>query len=118
MKFDELIGAPTTEKTYRTTTEATSMEVFQEALEKLKSLGDRGKRYLNKLLEEVDHRDPETEKLVQKVINETVEKMQRRRKRDLYLASPMRSELAKDDEAEDAAVEEVRLRENHIIKLI
>lgn len=83
------------------------MEIFQDALVKLKKLGDRGRKYLNKLLEEVDHRDPETEKLVQKVINETAEKLQRRRKRELFLSSPMGTKLSEDDEDDDAAVEEV-----------
>lgn len=98
---------PKTEKIIETIVEPSSLEIFQEALEKLKNLGDRGKKYLNKLLEEVDNRDPATQKLVQNVINEAVEKVQRRRKRELILSSYMGAELSKDDEDEDAAVEEV-----------
>lgn len=83
------------------------MEVFEDALQKINALGTRGKKVLNKLIQEIDHRDLQTEQMVKKVINEVTEKEERRRKRDLLLSSPMGAQLSEDDEDGDAAIEEV-----------
>lgn len=84
-----------------------SMEVFQDALQKISALGSRGKKVLNKLVQEIDHQDPKTEEMVKKVIHEVTDREERRRKRDLYLSSPMGAQLSEDDEDDDAAIEEV-----------
>ncbi|OXU28371.1 hypothetical protein TSAR_006422 [Trichomalopsis sarcophagae] len=91
-----------------------SMEVFEDALHKISALGTRGKKVLNKLIQEINHRDPETEQMVKKVINEVTEKEERRRKRDLLLSSPMGAQLSEDDEDGDAAIEEGMLHPDGI----
>ncbi|XP_031785741.1 uncharacterized protein LOC100116714 [Nasonia vitripennis] len=91
-----------------------SMEVFEDALHKISALGTRGKKVLNKLIQEINHRDPKTEQMVKKVINEVTEKEERRRKRDLLLSSPMGAQLSEDDEDGDAAIEEGMLHPDGI----
>lgn len=92
--------------------DATSGEVFREVLERIGSLGHRGKKVLKRLMDEIEKRGPEGEGLRQ-VVNKTMndqtlsEAEKRRRRRDLILSSPLRAELTEDDEDEDAAIEEV-----------
>lgn len=86
-----------------------SVEVFQDALQKISALGQRGKKVLNRLIEEINHRDPATEQMVKKVIEEVTDKEEKRMKRELFLSSPMAEQLAGDDEDGDAAIEEVNL---------
>ena len=91
--------------------EPTSAEVFQDVLNKINSLGFRGKKILKKLMDEIEEKGPEGETL-RRVVNETMnnkklsdaEKL--RRRRDLILSSPLNKELNEDDEDDDAAIEE------------
>ncbi|XP_058789879.1 uncharacterized protein LOC131663465 isoform X2 [Phymastichus coffea] len=96
------------------TTGPSSKEVFEDALHKISALGQRGRKVLNKLIEEINHRDPETEQMVKKVIEEVTDREEKRMKRDLFLSSPMAEQLSGDDEDDDAAVEAGMLRPDGI----
>lgn len=93
-------------------TGSTSAEVFREVLDKINSLGYRGKKILKKLMDEVEKKGPEGEAL-RRVVNETMtdqnlsDAEKKRRRRDLILSSPLHKELTKEDEDDDAAIEEV-----------
>ena len=92
---------------------ATSAEVFQDVLDKITSLGYRGKKILRKLMDEIEKKGPEGESLrqaVNKTMNDRTlsDAEKRRRRRDLVLSSPLRKELTEEDEDDDAAIEEVK----------
>lgn len=107
----------TSEKeTKRTTIESkepTSGEVFRDVLDKINSLGYRGKKILKKLMDEIEKKGPEGEALRQ-AVNKTMNDHtlsnaeKRRRRRDLILSSSLHKELTEEDEDDDAAVEEVK----------
>ena len=93
--------------------EPTSGEVFRDVLEKINSLGYRGKKILKKLMDEIEKKGPEGEALRQ-AVNKTMydhtlsNAEKRRRRRDLVLSSPLHKELTEEDEDDDAALEEVK----------
>lgn len=99
--------------------EPTSAEVVKDVLDKINSLGYRGKKILRKLMDEMEKNGGETETL-RKVVDETMssqklsEAEKRRRRRDLVLSSPLRKELTEEDEEADAAVEEDMLHPDGI----
>lgn len=99
----------TTKSTINDTTEpSSSMEVFRDTLKKISALGDRGKKVLNRLIQEIDHRDLQTERLIQQAVDKVSDREKiERLKRDILLSSPIDT-LAIDDEDNDAAIEEVR----------
>lgn len=86
----------------------TSAEIFGEVMRKIISQGEKGKKLFQQLVDEVD--DQELKKrLMMKMENITKgEEENFRRRRELILSSPLRDELNKDDEEEDAAIEEVK----------
>ncbi|XP_076645280.1 uncharacterized protein LOC143354816 [Halictus rubicundus] len=99
--------------------EPTSAEVVKDVLDKINSLGYRGKKILRKLMDEIEKNGGETETL-RKVVDETMknqklsEAEKRRRRRDLVLSSSLRAELTEEDEDADAAVEEDMLHPDGI----
>ncbi|XP_026667108.1 uncharacterized protein LOC108622199 [Ceratina calcarata] len=107
----------TSEKTIEE--EPTSAEVFRDVLDKINSLGYRGKKILKKLMDEIEKKGPEGENL-RRVVNETMndrtlsDAEKRRRRRDLVLSSPLHSELTEEDEDDDAAIEEDMLHPDGI----
>lgn len=102
-----------TKKTTIESKEPTSGEVFRDVLDKINSLGYRGKKILKKLMDEIEKKGPEGEALRQ-AVNKTMNDHtlsnaeKRRRRRDLVLSSPLHKELTEEDEDDDAAVEEVK----------
>lgn len=92
---------------------ATSAEVFRDVLDKITSLGYRGKKILRRLMDEIEKKGPEGEALrqaVNKTMNDRTlsDAEKRRRRRDLVLSSPLHKELTEEDEDDDAAIEEVK----------
>lgn len=93
--------------------EASSAEVLRDVLEKVNSLGYRGKKILKKLIVEIEKKGAEGEALWQ-AVNKTMNDQtlsdaeKRRRRRDLILSSPLHTELTEEDEDDDAAIEEVK----------
>lgn len=93
--------------------EASSAEVLRDVLEKVNSLGYRGKKILKKLMVEIEKKGAEGEDLWQ-AVNKTMNDQtlsdaeKRRRRRDLILSSPLHTELTEEDEDDDAAIEEVK----------
>lgn len=93
--------------------EASSAEVLRDVLDKVNSLGYRGKKILKKLMVEIEKKGPEGEALWQ-AVNKTMSDQtlsdaeKRRRRRDLILSSPLHTELTEEDEDDDAAIEEVK----------
>ncbi|XP_076666153.1 uncharacterized protein LOC143367829 isoform X2 [Andrena cerasifolii] len=100
-------------------TGSTSAEVFREVLDKINSLGYRGKKILKKLMDEVEKKGPEGDAL-RRVVNETMNDQnlsdaeKKRRRRDLILSSPLHKELTEEDEDDDAAIEEDMLHSDGI----
>ncbi|XP_043508550.1 uncharacterized protein LOC122527976 [Frieseomelitta varia] len=98
---------------------ATSAEVFRDVLDKITSLGHRGKKILRRLMNEIEKKGPEGEALRQ-AVNKTMNDQKlsdaekRRRRRDLVLSSPLRKELTEEDEDDDAAIEEDMLHPDGI----
>nr|XP_012137415.1 PREDICTED: uncharacterized protein LOC105662068 isoform X1 [Megachile rotundata] len=99
--------------------EPTSAEVFQDVLNKINSLGFRGKKILKRLMDEIEEKGPEGEAL-RRVVNETMNDQRlsdaekARRRRDLILSSTLNRELTEDDEDDDAAIEEDMLNPDGI----
>ncbi|XP_076289954.1 uncharacterized protein LOC143213724 [Lasioglossum baleicum] len=99
--------------------EPTSAEVVKDVLDKINSMGYRGKKILRKLMDEMEKNGGETE-VLRKVVDETIknqklsEAEKRRRRRDLILSSSLRKELTEEDEDSDAAVEEDMLHPDGI----
>ncbi|XP_076226240.1 uncharacterized protein LOC143174823 isoform X1 [Nomia melanderi] len=113
-----LIGEVVDELPRTPAKEATSGEVFRDVLDKISSLGLRGKKILRRLMDEIEKR-PESEKL-RRVVGETMndrdlsEAEKQRRRRDLILSSPLHKELTEEDEDADVAVEEGMLHPDGI----
>ncbi|CAL7950074.1 unnamed protein product [Xylocopa violacea] len=101
------------------TVESTSAEVFRDVLDKINSLGYRGKKILKKLMDEIEKKGPDGESLRQ-VVNETMndrtlsDAEKRRRRRDLILSSPLHKELTEENEDDDVAIEEDMLNPDGI----
>ncbi|XP_050487818.1 uncharacterized protein LOC126872199 [Bombus huntii] len=99
--------------------EASSAEVLRDVLEKVNSLGYRGKKILKKLMVEIEKKGTEGEALWQ-AVNKTMNDQtlsdaeKRRRRRDLILSSPLHTELTEEDEDDDAAIEEDTLHPDGI----
>lgn len=114
---DTIRNETTSERKTKGTTieskEPTSGEVFRDVLDKINSLGYRGKKILKKLMDEIEKKGPEGEALRQ-AVNKTMNDRslsnaeKRRRRRDLVLSSPLHKELTEEDEDDDAALEEVK----------
>ncbi|KAJ8673425.1 hypothetical protein QAD02_004687 [Eretmocerus hayati] len=83
-----------------------SAEEFREAIQKIGSVGSRGRKFLSKLIKEIDHQDSELEEVVKKALSDLSVEEKERIKREIVLSSPIGSELMKDDEDDDAAIEE------------
>lgn len=87
----------------------TSAEVFGEVMRKIVSQGEKGKKLFQQLLSEIDDEELK-QRLMVKLKNTTkIEEEIKRRKRDFILSSPLRDELNRNDEDDDAAIEEVTL---------
>ncbi|KOC65647.1 hypothetical protein WH47_00671 [Habropoda laboriosa] len=99
--------------------EESSGEVFQDVLNKISSLGYRGKKILKRLMDEIEKTGSEGESL-REVVNKTMNDQtlsdaeKRRRRRDLILSSPLHKELTEEDEDGDAAIEEDMLNPDGI----
>lgn len=91
-----------------------SIEMFQDVLRKISSLGNRGRQMLRKLMDEIDAEGVEGDAL-RRLVNETMHderlssKAKRRQRRDLVLSSPLYRDLTREDEDDDASLEEVSL---------
>ncbi|CAG5100018.1 Similar to CWC27: Spliceosome-associated protein CWC27 homolog (Pongo abelii) [Cotesia congregata] len=100
--------------------EQTSAEVFKDILQKINSLGTRGRRVIDKLITTLDESKNETHnwtKMLHNVIqNSTILPAEKKRlKRQLFLSNPLQEALGtavEDDE--DAAVEEEDLNPDGI----
>ena len=87
-----------------------STENFKLTLQKLSKSGDRGIKILKQLVDEVAQGDTEKQENLKKLFNSLIEKdSQLRIKRDVFINSPL-SDLMKDDESGNAAIEEVFLQ--------
>lgn len=92
-----------------------SAEIFQEILQKINSLGDRGRQMLRKLMDEIDARNNSKGAALKRLLNETMndkklsDEAKRRKRRDLILSSPLHKLLTEEDKDGDAALEEVRI---------
>ena len=93
-----------------------SAEVFEDVVIKLKSLGDRGKKVLDRIVTEIDRieiQDAEGKKLKESIgsimSNDTLsEEDKKRLKRQVILGSPILNSFMEDtDPDEDAAIEKV-----------
>lgn len=90
-------------------------EVFQDVLQKINSLGDRGKQMLHKLMDTIDAEAGAKGAALKQLVNDTMNdkklssEAKRRRRRDLVLSSPLYQELTEEDEDGDAAIEEVKV---------
>jgi len=97
------------------TKQTNSEEVFQDVLQKINSLGDRGKEMLHKLMDMIDTQTGTKGAALKQLVNDTMNnkklsiEAKRRRRRDLVLSSPLYQELTEEDEDGDAAVEEVKI---------
>lgn len=80
----------------------TSSEVFQEVLEKIKALGDRGKEVLQRLMQESDKL--ETPKNITEAIKKAILNSSKLAKRQA-ISSTLGKNLAQDDDDENAAIE-------------
>ncbi|XP_057332960.1 uncharacterized protein LOC130672404 [Microplitis mediator] len=99
--------------------EQTSTEVFKDILEKINSLGDRGKSIIGKLIATLDESKNKTRdwtKVLHNAIqNSTINPaVKKRLKRQLVLSSPLQEALNAEADAEDAAVEEEDLNPDGI----
>ncbi|XP_074113625.1 uncharacterized protein LOC141536786 [Cotesia typhae] len=100
--------------------EQTSAEVFKDILQKINSLGTRGRRVINKLITTLDKAKNETHdwtKVLHNVIqNSTILPAEKKRlKRQLFLSSPLQEALGTTvEDDEDAAVEEEDLNPDGI----
>lgn len=88
-----------------------SVEVFHDVLQKISSLGDRGKSMLQRLMKEIDKRGVAEDNPLKQLVNETMSKTlstgdKRRVRRELALRM-LREELMEDDDDGDAPIEEV-----------
>lgn len=90
-----------------------SAEMFQDVLQKINSLGDRGRQMLRKLMDEIDTRSNSEGAALKRLVNETMndkklsKEAKRRKRRDLILSSPLQQQLTEEDEDDNAALEEV-----------
>lgn len=90
-------------------------EVFQDILQKINSLGDRGKQMLHKLMDVIDAQAGAKGVALKQLVNDTMNnkklssETKRRRRRDLVLSSPLYQELTEEDEDGDMALEEVEV---------
>lgn len=90
-------------------------EAFQDILRKIKSLGDRGRQMLHKLMDTIDAQAGAKGTALKQLVNDTMNdkklssEAKRRRRRDLVLSSPLYQELTEEDNDGDAALEEVEI---------
>ncbi|XP_043475237.1 uncharacterized protein LOC122506891 isoform X2 [Leptopilina heterotoma] len=83
-----------------------SAEVFGEVMKKIVSQGERGKKLFQQLLSEIDDEKLKQRLMIKLTSAAKIEEEKKRRKRDFILSSPLQDELSRDDEDEDAAIEE------------
>ncbi|EZA60903.1 hypothetical protein X777_13105 [Ooceraea biroi] len=99
------------------TKRVSSAEVFEDVLEKISSLGDRGKKILQKLMDEIDARGVARDNALKRLVNETMNKTlsstdKQRKRRDLTLKM-LHDELMEEDDG-DAPLEEGMLHPDGI----
>lgn len=87
--------------------EPSSVEVFGEVMRKIISQGEKGQKLFQQLLNEIDD-EKLKQRLAMKLKSTTkIENEKKRKKRDFILSSPLHDELNRNDEDDDAAIEEV-----------
>lgn len=86
--------------------EPSSAEVFGEVMKKIVSQGEKGRKLFQQLLSEIDDEKLKQRLTVKLTSASKIEEEKKRRKRDFILSSPLHDELSRNDEDEDAAIEE------------